>query len=312
MTSLKSTSTLILLLSILTLNNVDGQNKDPNSIQLITSDIDNFWIAWDKASPEFDPDIIKEYYIKKGSKGLKGFMSGRIKNAENLTYYIKKRPKYYASLRELTPKIAEQEKSIKSYLVKMKELYPDAIFPDVYFVIGAMNSGGTTSKHGLIIGADMYGLSPNTPKDELTKWHLSVLKRMDEIPHIVVHELVHFQQKYDGGNLLKASIKEGAADFIAELASGKHINDLAHEFGNAREEELWNEFKERMNEKNYAGWLYSSQKGRPNDLGYWMGYKIVKSYYDNAEDKKRAIEDILTIKDFEAFLKASGYPEKFD
>ncbi|MEO9485781.1 MAG: DUF2268 domain-containing putative Zn-dependent protease [Ekhidna sp.] len=311
-TSHKVSIFLFLITLFVATQSVQCQNRNPYNIELVTADIDNFWVAYDKSLPDYDPNAFKDLYIKKGTKGLKGFMNGRIKNAENLVYFIKKRPKYYASLREITPKISEQEEKIKSYLSKMQELYPDAIFPNVYFVIGAMNSGGTASKHGLIIGADMYGLTPTMPKDELSKWHLSVLKKVDEIPHIVVHELVHFQQKYDGGSLLKASIKEGSADFIAELASGKHINDQVHEFANQREEELWNEFKGRMMEKNYDGWLYSSQKGRPNDLGYWMGYKIVKSYYDNAEDKKHAIADIIKIKDFEAFLEASRYPEKFN
>lgn len=289
-----------------------GQNTDPNKIQLITKDIDNFWIAYDESLPDYDPVVFDKLYIKKGSKGLKGFIKGRIKDGENLSSIIKKRPKYYSSLRSVTTQIRGQEARIKSYLVNMKEIYPPAIFPDVYFVIGAMSSGGTTSKHGLIIGADMYGRTANMPEDELTKWHLSVIRSIEEVPHIVAHELVHFQQNYDGGSLLQASIKEGAADFIGELVSGKHINEHVHAFANPMEEELWNEFKERMNENDFTGWLYSSQKGRPNDLGYWMGYKIVKSYYDNATDKEQAIEDILTIKNFDEFLKASKYPEKFD
>lgn len=290
----------------------NSQNRDPNKIEIITTDIDNFWRAYDQSLPDFNPDSFKELYIKQGTKGLKGFMNGRIKNAENLSSLIKKRPKYYASLREITPKIPAMEAEIKSYLVKMKEIYPDAIFPSVYFLIGAMNSGGTTSRHGLLIGADMYGLTPDTPKEELSQWLISVLKPVDEIPHIVAHELVHFQQKYDGKNLLSASIKEGSADFIAELVSGRHINDHVHDFANPKEEELWLEFKSRMLEKDYTGWLYSTQKGRPNDLGYWMGYKIAKSYYDNMTNKLQAVDDIMHIKDFEEFLEKSKYAERFN
>jgi hypothetical protein len=42
-----------------------------------------------------------------------------------------------------------------------------------------------------------------------------------------------------------------------------------------------------------------------------MGYQITKSYYENAKDKKKAIKDILTIRDEKKFLKDSRYPEKF-
>jgi hypothetical protein len=38
-----------------------------------------------------------------------------------------------------------------------------------------------------------------------------------------------------------------------------------------------------------------------------MGYRITKSYFERASDKRQALRDILTIKDFDRFLVASGY-----
>lgn len=288
-----------------------GKNRDPYKTELITVDLDNFWMAFDAAKPDFDPAIFQKTYIKQGSKGLKGFMSGRIKNAANLSKVVSSHKNYYASIRESTAKISGMKDEIRRSLAKLKDLYPEAVFPPVYFVVGTLNSGGTASRNGLIIGADMYGLTSDTPKDELNNWLKTVIKPVDQVPHIVAHELIHFQQNYDGRNLLSAAIKEGSADFIAELISGKHINEHVHEFANPKEEELWQEFKSKMLERDYSGWLYSSQKGRPNDLGYWMGYKITKSYYDNKEDKKMAMNDIMNIKNFEKFLQESKYEERF-
>lgn len=51
----------------------------------------------------------------------------------------------------------------------------------------------------------------------------------------------------------------------------------------------------------------TKDKSRPKDLGYWMGYKITKAYYDKMENKERAIDDILNITDFGEFLQKSGY-----
>lgn len=303
--------TCFLLLLVLEIPVAHSQNKNPEKIKLITSDLDNFWEAYDKSLPDYKSNVFDQYYIKKGSPGLKGFMKGRIGNAENLSASINMRPQYYASLREICSKVSTFERPIKSYLVKMKEFYPDAIFPPVYFVIGVMNSGGTISRNGLIIGVDMYGLASTMPVGELSTWHKEVLKSINEIPHIVAHELVHFQQKYDGNDLLSACIKEGAADFIAELISGSHINNHVHEFANPKERELWLEFKEKMFMKDFSGWLYSSQEGRPNDLGYWMGYQITKAYFEKKSNKIEAVRDIMTIKDFKGFLDESGYAEKF-
>lgn len=288
-----------------------AQNHDPLKTEIITTDLDNFWLAFDQAKPDFKPEGFQTLYLDKGSKGVKGFMPGRIKSADNLATRVKGRIKYYSSIKPSTDKIAGMKDEIINSLVKLKELYPKAIFPPVYFVIGVMSSGGTSSNHGLIIGAEMYGMTPETPKDELNDWLLTVLKPVEEVPHIVAHELIHFQQTYDGGSLLQACLKEGSADFIAELISGKHINGHVHDFANPKEKELWLEFKSKMLKKNYNGWLYSSTEGRPNDLGYWMGYKITKAYYDRATDKQQAIQDILTIKNEEKFLTASGYEEKF-
>lgn len=45
----------------------------------------------------------------------------------------------------------------------------------------------------------------------------------------------------------------------------------------------------------------------PPDLGYWIGYRIAKSYYERADNKQKAILDILGLTDFDDSLKASGY-----
>ncbi|HTH56110.1 MAG TPA: DUF2268 domain-containing putative Zn-dependent protease [Cyclobacteriaceae bacterium] len=287
------------------------QNKDPLATEIVTSDLDRFWIALDKSGSDVTAAVLDQYYLTPGSKGIKGFTDGRIKSPENLARVIKSHSKYYRSIKPSVDSIAGMKTQIKKALIKLKEYYPDAIFPPVYFVIGALNSGGTSSDDGLIIGAEMYGLTSQTPKEELSNWLQTVLKPANQVPHIVAHELVHFQQDYDGGTLLAAAIKEGAADFIAELISGKHINQHVHDFANPKERELWEEFKSKMDKEDYKGWLYSSTEGRPNDLGYWMGYKITSAYFDQAQDKKAAIKDILNIKDFNKFLDKSGYASKF-
>lgn len=302
---------LLLLIQLIAIGSYT-QNKDPLATEIVTADLDRFWTALDKAGSDINPAVIEELYLKPGSKGIKGFTKGRIKNADYLAKVIKSHTKYYHSIKPSTDRIAGMKDQIRQSLVKLKELYPKAIFPTVYFVIGALSSGGTSSKDGLIIGAEMYGRTDSTPTEELNDWLLTVIKPVNEVPHIVAHELIHFQQDYDGGTLLAASIKEGAADFLAELISGRHINQHVHEFADPQEKELWLEFKGKMNDKDYTGWLYSSVKGRPNDLGYWMGYKITKAYYDQAPDKQAAVEDIFHIKDFNKFLDQSGYAKKIE
>jgi uncharacterized protein YjaZ len=54
-------------------------------------------------------------------------------------------------------------------------------------------------------------------------------------------------------------------------------------------------------------WLYNGTLTKPGDLGYWVGYRIVKSYYEHAADKRRALRDILDMKDPKTFLARSGW-----
>lgn len=290
-----------------------AQAGDPDSARIVTEDLGRFWQAFDRAAPAFAPETFDQLYLSKGSLGLQDFTKLRIANAKELAAAIRAHPKYYASIRASTQRLGKMEPGMRAAFYALKYLYPEAVFPDVYFLIGRMNSGGTTSERALLIGAEMYGKTPEMPGEELGDWHRQVLKPVEEVPHIVAHELVHYQQKYDASTptLLAQSIKEGSADFIAELISGRHINAHVHEYANPREAKLWQEFKEKMRGQDFSGWYDSGPDGRPKDLGYWMGYKITEAFYRRAPNKRAAIKQILEIADFEAFLQESGYAKKF-
>jgi hypothetical protein len=292
-----------------------SKNQNPETVKFVTSDIELFWKAYDKAKPENNLIVYRDEYLKKGSDGLKEFTKLRIGSSCGLVNSIDASPKYYAALREPSLKIASYESKMRESFRKLKEIYPAAIFPDVYFLIGRMSSAGTLNEKGLFIGVDMFGKNANAPLDELGAWHKAVVSSVNRIPYIVAHESIHYQQN-GGANaetLLARAINEGAADFIGELIAGGNINPHLHEYGNPREKELWLEFQKEMNGKSVANWLYQGDdaKDKPADLGYYMGYKIAESYYKNAADKKQAVRDILVINDYEAFLKKSRYAEKF-
>ena len=170
-------------------------NADPDAAKIVTEDLPRFWEAFDKAAPEFKAEPFDKLYLSRATPGLHDFVKARIDNAEKLAATVRKAPKYYASIRESTLRIPAAEPQIRAAFHALKKLYPDAVFPDVYFVIGRLTSGGTTSDRGLLIGAEMYGRTAETPTDELSEWLQQVLAPVEDIPHIVAHELIHFQQK---------------------------------------------------------------------------------------------------------------------
>lgn len=264
--------------------------SDPADAQFVTSDIKNFWEAFD--APKQSKKVYQSY-IDQGSQGLKDFIPYRIESAKNLRKIVKNNRDSYAAIREKSYQVATQVDQMRKAYQKLKTLYPDAVFPPAYFVIGAFNSGGTASENGIIMGVEMQ-------------------TDIGNLPYIVAHEMIHFNQNYPEGNysLLNQSIMEGAADFVGEIISGKQINQAALAYGEAHEAELCKEFVEIMSQDKYQGWLYGSngkKAGRPNDLGYWMGYKICKAYAAKKGDQKQVIHDVLNIQDFSKFLEESGY-----
>jgi hypothetical protein len=291
--------TVILLVTVLSLTKVVGQEinfpKDPQEAIFETSDIQNFWKSFDTIeNSDVNPF---ETYIKNGTIGIQGFIPNRIISADSLLNMVNRSRQDYEKIRGIAVKIKEEEKKVKPYFYALEYWYPDAVYPPVYFVVGRFNSAGTRSQDGLIIGAEK-------------------LTSLDHLPGLVIHESIHFQQKWSKGgetNLLQLSIIEGAADFIAELVTGQKGNKEANNYGNEHKEELSNEFVEKMNGNDMQDWLYGTSRkdNRPNDLGYWIGYEIVKAYFNKEKDKKFAVNHILNIEDYDRFLKDSGYLEEY-
>ena len=288
-----------------------GPSGDPNDALIITDDVTRFWEAYDQSTPDNRSEVFQELYIDPGSPGLQDFIPNRIVSAEALARTVEQNEEYYLSARDNTLKAADYEPAIRTSFARLKELYPDAVFPDVYFVIGRMNTGGTIGRNALVIGTEMYGLSESFSMDSLSAWHRSVLSSPEGIPAIVAHELIHYQQPSGilQNSLLYKSLREGTGDFVAELISGRHINEHVHEWANQREDSLWTAFRAQMNDTDTSGWLYNANnaKGVPADLGYWMGYKIVESYYEKSPNKEAALAEILRMNDAQEFLDRSGY-----
>jgi hypothetical protein len=291
---------------------------NPDAPKFVTSDLDNFLHAYALAShASTDAEktaIYQREYLDKGSPGLKDFVTLRIKSAANLLRAIETHPKYYASLQDVIPQIVPMEPAMRASFRKLKELYSDAVFPDVYFLVGVMNSGGTTGDSGLLIGLEMHAKTATTDMSEMDAWHKAVLGPPDQLPGIVAHELIHYQQTTtDPKTLLAASIIEGSADFVGQLISGQQMNANVYAYGYPHEAALWREFSGEMDGKDISHWLYQGDdsKGRPADLGYFMGYEICEAYYNRAADKQQALRDILTATDFPALLRDSHYADKF-
>ncbi|MCF0074277.1 DUF2268 domain-containing protein [Dyadobacter sp. CY261] len=300
----------------------DKQNAqlDPDRAAVITSDITLFWKAYDqyKKDPSNAQKLFLTEYFEKGTLNLQEYYRIKTPNIGGIQGFIHNleiMPEYYASIRAKTEQVSTLEDSIRVIFRNLKDWYKPATFPNVTFVIGGWSSGGTVTNYGSIMGVDMQAAGAETPTHELNLWQKKNMLPFKELKNVVAHELVHVQQNNMAGDttLLCHAIKEGMADFIGELISGRTANARLHVWAVGNEKKVWEEFKKEMYLDRYSNWIANSSQetaDRPSDLGYWVGYQICKAYFDQATDKKKAVSDMLNIKDYRAFLTHSKIDEK--
>lgn len=292
-------------------------NADPTKAGFITTDIHRFWKAYDRAIQDTAHfrQIMKAGYFDKATRGMNDYMSYKVSSIDFFVAHIRSAPMFYAAIRKNTFKTDEYKPAFLASYVKLKSIYEDARFPDVYFVIGALTSGGTVSDAGLLLGVNQTAKDSTVPLSELSFRQRTRVNNILLLPYLVAHELIHFQQ--DGmkndTTTLSYVIREGMADFIGELISGGNGNQVLYDWAKGKEKRIWSNFTKDMYYNRYNSWIANSQQATPDNLpdqGYWVGYQICKSYYEQATDKKKAIYDMLHIQDYKVFFQQSKWEDK--
>jgi hypothetical protein len=304
-----------LLLVIATHSAGQTHNLNPDSARIVTSDIANFWLAYTNLgrSSTHDDSVqtFTEKYFRPRSPGLAAFTRLRITNVDSLVAAVGRYSRYYAAVRANTLRLQQMAPAIRASFRRMKALYAGATFPDVYFLVGRVTTTGTLSGNRLYIGAEMVARDASTPLEQLPDWARAAVDSIQSVPCIVAHELVHAaQHNAESRTLLAAALAEGTADFLGEQAAGcRATGAFVYACGEAHERELWPEFQQAMHGSDTSRWLHNglTSTDRPANLGYWMGYRIAKAYYERARDKQRAVSDLLHISDYDGVLVASDY-----
>lgn len=309
---------LIIVINLITLTGYSQSN-----LTIETSDISNFWVAYDRleSATSYDDSIkiIQEDYIDKSTKYFKEFIELRGFSAEEYVQKLRLYPKFWKSIRPLTENIENRIEEIASVFEQYRIVLPEFTQPKVCFAIGCLRTGGTTTEDLILIGAEMAVANRQIDTSELSGWLKHVIGNAGDIVSIIAHETIHTQQ-YDnrliklGNNLLlEQTMKEGIADFFTTEILGLQINKEVFEYGYKNNCRLVDEFISdlQMHPKAYKRWLYQGEKSkkRPADLGYFIGYQIAKKYYEKSENKAEALQELLNIKKYKKIFKQSNFKE---
>ena len=112
---------------------------------IVTSDIDNFWAAFDQIRATSDEqkqlDLLNRLFIEKGSEGLKKIMIARRYTPQEYLEAINKYPRFWHSIRDNTLRSKQLANELKLGIEQLRSLYPNLKPAKIYFTIGVFRTG---------------------------------------------------------------------------------------------------------------------------------------------------------------------------
>jgi Predicted Zn-dependent protease (DUF2268) len=265
-------------------------------------DVDRFYKVYDAAGGHPTADQLQHDYIDPGSEGLHHLATVRNVSGAAIAKTLDEHPEIYSDAKRCMAVLPRVRERLQAALLKLGDLYPEAKFPPVTIAVGrgkpvAIGSPASGVQVGLEALCATNWLNPNVE---------------DRFVHVISHEYAHVQQApaladNDHPTVLEASLIEGAAEFTAELISGEISSYQFVASMKGREKEIETAFVSDEDKTDLSKWLYNGTREKPGDLGYWVGYRIVKSYYQHAGDKRTAFREILEMTNPKAFLAESHW-----
>ncbi|HEY0940362.1 MAG TPA: DUF2268 domain-containing putative Zn-dependent protease [Steroidobacter sp.] len=283
---------------------------DESLPEIHISDVELFFRVYDAANGSPSARALQTDYLDAGSDGLRQFIPHRIISATELADAISKHRDTYEQARTCAVELPDVRQRLAAVLEKLGEIYPEARFPPITMVIGRGSSGGTTGRAGVLIGIETVCGADWLQADV-----------GDRLVHLIAHEYAHVQQPIveSSGNpsdgqftVLQVSLVEGVAELLAELTSGSISNVHLQRYAAGREREIERAFLDDINKTDLSAWLYNGRgtPERPGDLGYWVGYRIAKQFYQRSPDKRAAIRELIAAEDPQDILRRSGWVER--
>lgn len=273
-------------------------------VEVRTSDVTAFYRLYDAANGKPSGSTLQQDYIDKGTDGVRQFVPDRIMSGEALAKAVTREEAVYREARSCMDVLPAVTARLQGSFRRLAALAPEATFPPVTILIGRNNSGGATGKSGVLIGLEVVCRSSWLQPD-----------LADRLYHLIAHEYGHVEQSPalddDGAKttVLRQSLIEGVAELVGQLTSGQVSNVHLQTWTTGHAEKIDQRFLADADKQDISAWLYNGvgTPEKPGDLGYWVGYRIAKAYYDKATDKRIALRTLLDLKNPTAILVASGW-----
>lgn len=279
----------------------------PQGPQILTEDVARFYEIYDAAGGRPTAEQLDRDYLAKGSPGLQHFAQIRKVTGTRIAEAIAKSPATYENARRCLAVMPVVKQRLTVAFAKLAEAYPEAKFPPITLVVGRGRPIGVADNTGAGIGLEARCAADFMDPDLENRF-----------VRVTVHEYAHLQQSprqldmeegKPGVTLLDLALTEGAAEFTTELLTGEPGNYQHKVWTKGCEATIEAAFVRDQDGTKSPNWINSGPgtAEKPGDLAYWVGNRIVRSYYDRAPDKKQALREIFEMRDPKAFVAASGW-----
>jgi len=278
------------------------RERAPLAPEIHTEDVQRFYSVYDAADGHPGAEVLQREYLDKGSEGLHQLAKVRNVTGARIADTLAKRPELYSEARRCMAVLPRVRERVDTALHALVARYPQARVPAVTIAVGRGKPVG--------VGSPVTGLQIGLEALCATNWLNPDVE--ERFVHVIVHEYVHVQQneklsEAEHPTVLERSLMEGAAEFVTEQVSGQVAYSHFAALTRGHEKEIETAFAADLDKTDLSQWLDNSTYEKPGDLGYWVGYRIVRRYYEHAPDKPRALREILELSDARAFLTASGW-----
>ncbi len=265
-------------------------------------DVARFYTLYDTTNGHPSADQLQHDYLDVGSDGLHHFAKVRNITGARIAKAMADNPEIYADARHCMSVLPRVRQRVQAVLLKLGRLYPEAQFTPITIAVGrgkpvAISGPGEGVEIGLEALCAINYLNPNVE---------------DRFVHVIAHEFVHTQQspvlaKNEHPTVLELALIEGSAEFVGELISGEVAYGAFKASTRGHEAKIERKFVADEDKTDLSDWFNNGTLDKPGDLGYWVGYRIVKSYYEHGADKRAALRQILQATDPREFVAKSGW-----
>jgi hypothetical protein len=269
-----------------------------------TGDVDLFYRVYDAAEGRPTAEQLQRDYLDRGSEGLHLFAGSRNITGERIAETLARDPALYADAKRCLAVLPRARQRLEGALTTLGRMYPEARFPAVTVAIGRGKP--------VAVGSPDAGIQVGLEALCATDWLNPDVE--DRFVYVLAHEYVHVQQtgvdaiaEKEDPTVLDISLVEGIAEFVGELIAGQVAYSHTAASTAGREKEIETRFVADLDKTDLSDWLYNATPETAGDLGYWVGYRIAKSYYQHASDKRQALREILEMADPKALLARSGW-----